>query len=228
MHQRVEEFDRERDALVINDMQNDFLSRGRQPTLGTEKFSPYLAGLARRYFKLENVFFFAHKHHLTLFPDQTSTAVLKHAIATNPVRLPDGFFYEVPAGHYELFSDGYLPELPLAEVYRQQLLSQIFWSWYDRESCPLLGAQFSIFQKYQLDMLMEEMGVRRIFFAGLHLEYCIMDEIAYLLTKGVIRDIVILEDLVRPWHPSESQEAKRRLESMGVQFAMTPKIFPLY
>ncbi len=228
MHQPVSEIDPLTDVLVINDLQNDFFRYGNLPTLGADDMVYLTDFFASRFFKLDHVYFFGHRHSRSLFPERTPAAFVKHAVVTDPVIfttvLDDGSIVrEVGEG----YSHGSAMHPGIGDLYNAHWSKGRGFIRVFRRECPLLGSQFSVFDVLRLDAHASRDGVRRIFFAGLHLEYCIANEVSYLLKTNVFREIVILEDLVRPCLPSVFQETKEKLQAAGARFVMSAKVFPL-
>lgn len=228
MDRLLDEIHPGKDILIINDLQKDFLENGTLPTLRAKEIVPRIMWLANNFLRLKNVYLFGHCHMRMYFPG-TLYSQVSHARAHEPIILAeassDGEGSVKKTSQYGP-SDGYSFEEKIDEFYFSQLKSEIH-NRADRLSCPLMGAQFSVIQACKLDEQWLSRKVERIIFSGLHLDYCIMNEVAYLLSKKQFREVIVLSDASLSFDLLEAQATWDKLRKMGACVIHSNGILPV-
>lgn len=202
--------DRRFDALIVNDLQKDFLAEnGKFPQIGAEIVSQKLFGLLP-FFPLASIYFLLHAHKIEIFknyPDLRHCVIfpkITFVASSKPKQLSEfgvssGFEFEDNLSNY-LFKE-YFKGNPVKRFYKL--------------GCPFLGSQFSILQACKIDEYLLKTNVRRIFFTGLHFNPCIINEIYYLERKKNFT-IFIVNDLICSGDEKDKMALMESLRSRGV------------
>jgi nicotinamidase-related amidase len=209
--------DRMRDVLVLNDLQKDFLDSG---IFTPEAKKEYLvkARAATTLFHLSYVYFFTHFHRLSLF--KKDEADLRHCVMFDPIAfVEDG----VPTRSFQGISIGAELEdtFQVFNYYQRRAGSG---NLFRKFQCPLLGANFSIFQICELAKLLIEGGrVRRLFFAGLHFDDCVKNELDYLSGLGKF-ELFVLKDLIKSTDLVKEESLIKRMQAQGITFLQSSQL----
>lgn len=85
---------------------------------------------------------------------------------------------------------------------------------------------FSSIKILELDTHWILHGMDRLIFSGLHLDYCIMNEIAYLLRAKRFREIVVVSDLSLALESRDTETVLEKLRMMGARVAHSNELVP--
>lgn len=199
--------DKQRDALILNDFQNDFSRTGSLAIPDAEGILPRLLFMLKS-FHQHNVFFFLHVHGLHRFEGMSD---VRHCVVSNKIITQSGAVRE--QSRCGGVSWGAELEQSLWRYRMEQEQSGIH-NVFHKMKCPLLGNQFSVMHICELDKALIRRGIQRVFFAGLNFEVCIRNEIDFLLHRKQLRP-VILKDLVRSRHPNAGESIMKELSIHG-------------
>ncbi len=207
MEKDLRAIDRQSDALILNDFQNDFLKHGSLEIPDAEEIFARLL-LTLKLFHPQNVFFFLHIHGLHRFKEAEDA---RHCVVSNKIITQNGVVRQ--QSRCGGISWGAELEKRFWQYRMEQEQSGIS-NVFHKMRCPLIGDQFSVMQVCELDKALLRRGIRRIFFTGLNFETCIRNEVNFLLHRKQMRAI-ILKDLVRSRHLDAGEFILRELSVSG-------------
>jgi len=75
---------------------------------------------------------------------------------------------------------------------------------------------YSAFQDTGLDARLRELGIRRIFLGGFTTEYCVLETVRDARSLGF--EIVVLEDAIRGLDPARAEQAIEEMRALGANF----------
>jgi nicotinamidase/pyrazinamidase len=78
---------------------------------------------------------------------------------------------------------------------------------------------YSAFEDTELDPILRKKGVNRVFIGGLATEYCVLNTARDALTRGY--DVVVLEDAIRAIDPAAGKDAIEELRSKGASICQS-------
>lgn len=209
--------DKRRDILVLCDLQKDFLDSG---IFTPEAKKDYLVKMraAASHFYLTHVYFLAHSHRLSIF--KSGEEEIKHCVVFDPIT-----FVEINGPVRSLIGMSVGAELEdsfqLVNYHQRRISSR---NLFYKLHCPLLGAGFSVFQICELAKFLSGGGmVRRLFFAGLHFDICIKNELDYLSGLGKF-ELFVLKDLIRSTDPVKEESLIKRMQAQGITFLQSSQL----
>jgi len=180
---------REGDALILVDVQNDFVSGGALPVPDGDAVVPILNRYIRRF----------HAHDLPV-------------IATRDWHPPDHCSFKEQGGpwppHCVQGSHGaeFVPDLDLPED--TTVISAA--------DTPEHEA-YSGFEGTDLADRLHQMGVKRLFIGGLATDYCVVNTVQDALRQGF--EVMLLTDAIRAIdvHPGDGDRAIREMQANGAR-----------
>lgn len=181
------------DALLIADIQNDFLPDGALGIRGGNEIIPVLLSYIRRF----------HEHNLPIFltrdwhpPDHCSFRTHgglwpPHCVAGSPGSLPPPTF-EAPASAVIIY-----------------------------KAIDSNEEAYSAFQSTALDRHLRALDIRRLFIGGLATDYCVLNTVTDALAMGYA--VCLLMDGIKAvnLHPDDGRRAEQEMLRLGatpVQF----------
>jgi nicotinamidase/pyrazinamidase len=175
------------DALLIVDMQNDFLPGGSLAVAGSEQIIPIVNRYIEKFSAHGNPVYLTRDWHP---PDHCS---FKHQGGPWPVHCVAGS----PGAEFSA-------RLSLPEKF------EIVSKGVRRESVGYSG-----FEETDLQARLERAGIRRLFVAGLATDYCVLNTVLEALKRGYT--VFLLQDAVRAVNvdPDESDRALETMQQRG-------------
>lgn len=184
----------ESDALVIVDVQHDFLPGGALAVPDGDAVVPLLADWARK------------------FHDQGLPVV-----ASRDWHPPDHCSFEAAGGPWPPHCVAGTPGAELHPDLRLPEGVRIV----DKAQTPDKDA-YSAFEGTDLDAWLRQRGVKRIFMGGLATEYCVLNSALDALQNGY--ELVVLQDAVRPIDAAQGDAALDSLQEKGASLASSDDI----
>ncbi len=184
----------ESDALVIVDVQHDFLPGGALAVPDGDAVVPLLAAWARK------------------FHDQGLPVV-----ASRDWHPPDHCSFEAAGGPWPPHCVAGTPGAELHPDLRLPEGVRIV----DKAQTPDKDA-YSAFEGTDLDAWLRHRGVKRIFMGGLATEYCVLNSALDALQNGY--ELVVLQDAVRPIDAAQGDAALDSLQEKGASLASSDDI----
>lgn len=184
----------ESDALVIVDVQHDFLPGGALAVPDGDAVVPLLADWARKF----------HDHGLPV-------------VASRDWHPPDHCSFEAAGGPWPPHCVAGTPGAELHPDLRLPEGVRIV----DKAQTPDKDA-YSAFEGTDLDAWLRQRGVKRIFMGGLATEYCVLNSALDALQNGY--ELVVLQDAVRPIDAAQGDAALDSLQEKGASLASSDGI----